>query len=74
MEAQKQTTSSGKCNNDIVAYTDNNGMLLHLESLDKMMKIPVFDAAWHQSQDIYGKVKGMHLICSPYIYSDPIST
>lgn len=75
MEAQKQTTSS--CNNDIVTYTDNNGILLHLESLDKMMKIPVVDAAWHQSQDIYGKVKGkqsaiVHLLIWVFLVFDDI--
>lgn len=65
METQKQTTSANndKCNNDVVACNDNTGILLHLESWDKMMKIPVVDAAWHQSQGIYGKVKGMCIFC-----------
>lgn len=40
---------------------DNHGdaaLLPHLESFEKMMKLPVVEAAWHQGQDVYGKVKG----------------
>lgn len=39
---------------------ENNAALLpQLESLERMMKFPVVEAAWHQGQDVYGKVKGM---------------
>jgi len=37
---------------------DNVGLLPHLESLERMMKLPVVGAAWQQSQDVYEKVKG----------------
>ncbi|KAJ6638396.1 Lipid storage droplets surface-binding protein 2 [Pseudolycoriella hygida] len=36
---------------------DNAALLPHLESFEKMMKLPVVEAAWHQGQDVYGKVK-----------------
>lgn len=36
---------------------DNAALLPHLESFEKMMKLPVLEAAWHQGQDVYGKVK-----------------
>lgn len=37
---------------------DGSGPLLpHLESLERMMKLPVVEAAWCQSQGVYGKVK-----------------
>lgn len=38
--------------------TDNSAALMQLESLERMMKFPVVEAAWHQGQDVYGKVKG----------------
>jgi len=60
MEAQKQTTSSqyNEKSNDVVACNnDNTGILPHLESFEKMLKLPVLGAAWNQGQDVYGKVK-----------------
>lgn len=39
-------------------HGDNAALLPHLESFEKMMKLPVVEAAWHQGQDVYGKVKG----------------
>lgn len=44
-----------------VGETKNNSqpsLLPHLESLERMMKIPVVEAAWTQSQGVYDKVKG----------------
>lgn len=38
-------------------HGDNAALLPHLESFEKMMKLPVVEAAWHQGQDVYGKVK-----------------
>lgn len=35
----------------------SNELLPHLESLDRVLKIPVVGAAWTGGQDIYGKVK-----------------
>jgi len=50
--------------NNTVATKDNaqekdtQNLLPHLESLERMMNLPVVGAAWQQSQDVYGKVKG----------------
>lgn len=41
-----------------IATNGEQGLLPHLESLERMMKFPVVEAAWIQSQDVYGKVKG----------------
>lgn len=40
---------------------DNLGLLPHLESLERMMQLPVVGAAWQQSQDVYEKVKSKFL-------------
>lgn len=59
--ASKQNNVSE--NNHVVANgIDNAALLPHLESLEKMMKLPVVEAAWHQGQDVYGKVKGMYCV------------
>lgn len=42
------------------ATEDGSGPLLpHLESLERMMKLPMVEAAWTQGQGVYGKVRGM---------------
>lgn len=44
--------------NDVpVDNKDNLNLLPHLESLERMMQLPVLGAAWQQSQDVYEKVK-----------------
>jgi len=43
-------------------HGDNAALLPHLESLEKMMKLPVVEAAWQQGQDVYEKVKGYNPI------------
>lgn len=47
-------------NNSAVEYNNitNSEILPHLESFEKMLKLPVLEAAWHQGQDVYGRVKG----------------
>uniref|UniRef100_A0A182Q694 Lipid storage droplets surface-binding protein 2 n=1 Tax=Anopheles farauti TaxID=69004 RepID=A0A182Q694_9DIPT len=35
----------------------SNTLLPHLESLDRMLKLPVVDATWQQTQNVYGRVK-----------------
>lgn len=58
MEAQKQTTSQyNEKSSEVVACNYNTGILPHLVSFEKMLKLPVLGAAWNQSQDVYGKVK-----------------
>lgn len=41
-----------------ITNSDSAALLPHLESFEKMLKLPVVEAAWHQSQDVYGRVKG----------------
>lgn len=51
-----------QANGEIVAAqppTEGQASLLpHLESLDRMLKLPVVDATWQQTQNVYGRVKG----------------
>ncbi|XP_055911402.1 lipid storage droplets surface-binding protein 2 isoform X1 [Eupeodes corollae] len=56
-------SSSNNLNNSVVAQDnaqekDTQSLLPHLESLERMMNLPMVGAAWQQSQDVYGKVKG----------------
>lgn len=45
-------------NGEVVLATEHQASLLpHLESLDRMLKFPVVDATWQQTQNVYGKVK-----------------
>lgn len=37
---------------------DTVALLPHLESLERIIKLPVVGAAWDKGQDVYGKVKG----------------
>lgn len=41
-----------------IGNNDSAALLPHLESFEKMLKLPVVEAAWHQGQDVYGRVKG----------------
>lgn len=36
---------------------DQSSLLPHLESWDRMLKLPVVDATWQQTQNVYGRVK-----------------
>lgn len=52
-------SNGGSPNHQNHVVSDNSAALLpQLESLERMMKFPVVEAAWHQGQDVYGKVKG----------------
>jgi hypothetical protein len=44
--------------NGVVVKADDASVLPHLESWERMMKLPVVEAAWSQSQGVYGKVRG----------------
>lgn len=44
--------------NNQVTNGDTASLLPHLESLERMMALPVVGAAWTQGQGVYGKVKG----------------
>lgn len=45
-------------NSDPMGNHDTAALLPHLESFEKMLQMPVVKAAWDQSQDVYGRVKG----------------
>lgn len=48
--------------NNSLAIVEDANLLPHLESIERLMKLPVVEATWQQSQDVYGKVKGnLHL-------------
>jgi len=52
------TTGNGTAMNDVDQPKDAKDLLPHLESLERIIKLPVVNAAWDKSQDVYGKVKG----------------
>lgn len=56
MALEKNQNSIMDYNN--IENSDSAALLPHLESFEKMLKLPVVEAAWHQSQDVYGRVKG----------------
>lgn len=63
MESPKrQANSSIQQNSALNGENSNAALLPHLETFDKMLKLPVVEAAWHQSQDVYGRVKGKNSI------------
>ncbi|KXJ71803.1 hypothetical protein RP20_CCG019698 [Aedes albopictus] len=43
--------------NGEVCSSGDASLLPHLESLDRMLKLPVVDATWQQTQNVYGRVK-----------------
>lgn len=55
--------SNGKMNGDVEKivndpdFNGNSSILPHLETWEKMMKIPVFESVVHQSEDVYQRVK-----------------
>ncbi|XP_030567941.1 lipid storage droplets surface-binding protein 2 isoform X4 [Drosophila novamexicana] len=68
---QKNATGNGngiaKHNNSALTEPieppkDAKDLLPHLESLERIIKLPVVNAAWDKSQDVYGKVKGKNRV------------
>lgn len=59
MALEKNHNSAMEYNN--ITNSDSAALLPHLESFEKMLKLPVVEAAWHQSQGVYGRVKGKFL-------------
>lgn len=45
-------------NNHVAEASNSAALLPQLETIERMMKLPVVEAAWNQGQDVYGKVKG----------------
>nr|NP_001036276.1 lipid storage droplet-2, isoform B [Drosophila melanogaster]ABI30981.1 lipid storage droplet-2, isoform B [Drosophila melanogaster] len=56
------TTGNGTAMNDVDQPKDAKDLLPHLESLERIIKLPVVNAAWDKSQDVYGKVKGKNRV------------
>ncbi|XP_032580014.1 lipid storage droplets surface-binding protein 2 isoform X2 [Drosophila sechellia] len=56
------TTGNGTAINDVDQPKDAKDLLPHLESLERIIKLPVVNAAWDKSQDVYGKVKGKNRV------------
>lgn len=53
------SNNESNADNAVSKYSDDGTHLLpHLESLERMMKLPMVEAAWQQGQGVYGKVKG----------------
>ncbi|XP_037724698.1 lipid storage droplets surface-binding protein 2 isoform X2 [Drosophila subpulchrella] len=48
--------------NEVEQPKDAKDLLPHLESLERIIKLPVVNAAWDKSQDVYGKVKGKNRV------------
>lgn len=58
MALEKNHNSGVDYNN--ITNSDCAALLPHLESFEKMLKLPVVEAAWNQSQGVYGRVKGKY--------------
>lgn len=72
MSDSEQKNGSSKtetiADNAVRKYNDDGTNLLpHLESLERMMKLPMVEAAWQQGQGVYGKVKGKNLLLITFI-------
>lgn len=54
-----------QANGEVAQPTEGQASLLpHLESLDRMLKLPVVDATWQQTQNVYGRVKDYNPLLS----------
>ncbi|XP_075154806.1 lipid storage droplet-2 isoform X1 [Haematobia irritans] len=62
MESVENKTATGNGNSALVDAKDTQNLLPHLESLERIIKLPVVGAAWDKSQDVYGKVKGKNRV------------
>ncbi|XP_062140940.1 lipid storage droplets surface-binding protein 2 isoform X3 [Drosophila sulfurigaster albostrigata] len=69
--AEQKTAANGSAakqqNNSAITESteppkDAKDLLPHLESLERIIKLPVVNAAWDKSQDVYGKVKGKNRV------------
>lgn len=51
------TSNTASPDTSAPANSSAAALLPHLESLDRMLKLPVVDATWQQTQNVYGRVK-----------------
>jgi perilipin-2 len=58
-EVQSNSKMNGEIEKIVVDpnFHENSSILPHLETWEKMMKIPVFESVVHQSEDVYQRVK-----------------
>lgn len=49
---------SVKETNGVVVEKTPDALLPHLETIDRILSLPLCSFAWSQSQGVYGKVKG----------------
>jgi perilipin-2 len=65
VEQNNKTVANGNANVLVNDQTkDVQTLLPHLESLERIIKLPVVGAAWDKSQDVYEKVKGKNRVFS----------
>ena len=50
--------SNGTTNGALQKSSEVSSLLPHLESIDRLLSLPVCNITWTQSQAVYGKVKG----------------
>lgn len=62
MKKQEENSTKSPQKTEETQEQTQEGLLPHLESLERMMKLPCVEAAWQQGQGVYGKVKGEHSI------------
>lgn len=55
--AAAATSNTTNVDGGAPANSNSAALLPHLESLDRMLKLPVVDATWQQTQNVYGRVK-----------------
>lgn len=61
-------SSKAHSNGEAPKASEHQASLLpHLESLDRMLKLPVVDATWQQTQSVYGRVKGKYIQSSKLV-------
>lgn len=59
---EQQNKASSENGNAVMDVKDTQNLLPHLESLERIIKLPVVNAAWDKSQDVYEKVKGRNRV------------
>lgn len=65
MSAKSEITknsTNGSIVHNLSLEQEKENLLPHLESLERIIKLPVVGAAWDKSQDVYGKVKGTNRV------------
>lgn len=56
--SENHNDKSNGANGALQKTSEVSSLLPHLESIDRLLSLPVCSIAWTQSQGVYGKVKG----------------